>query len=607
MKLNILLLLTAFLVISGCSKFEIDESSLVEMTECDEGVATTTEPCVALKGNYVYDASYGGRSTVGTDLTTGNGSLTRGIPAGWYDGTTASVNDSDLLSSNIAQGSTIFGVAGDLVGGMAFPLCTLPTSTDSTGKIGGSCKVIGNDDNYVYDNEFGGRTNICVEDTPITQACWLNVSGKYIITDSTSVANCSVEGLINTACVVASNNFWYTQQYGGRTTTCTIPGVNGAACWTNQSNVYIRSQNPCVAGYNGGSCQTNNNDYVYTTEYGGRNVNCSSNNVGSCWFAAAKNVVEANLVAGNIKINETIFGVAGSFTGILTEWGSGMSRATSTTTNVLTYVSETTTYSGASGTALPNYYYAVPKIGSSDDGYVVTGQVTPVNRGTWAGLTCGTSGTMNARKNDCGVVFGAEATWNGKAKGHNGEGSWTLVSRTGNASAGKGREVWLDNSTGLMWSSVVSTGTNWCKASGSSNSSQSDIIAGNYNEDDPNDICDNAFYQVQTSNPISACEDAVGFSSTDSEIDNAGKSGLSRSSSPKVAWRLPSMYDYINANHDGLRFVMPDGGNNNTTGQEWTATVDSTDRLKAWLFDPTTGTRSKDERSFSYAVRCIGR
>lgn len=607
MKLNILLLLTSFLVISGCSKFEIDESSLVEMTECDEGVATTTEPCVVMASNYIYNSSYGGRSTLGANLTTANGSLARTITSGWYDGNTAAVNDSDLVSSNIALSTTIFGVAGDLVGGMAFPVCTAPGSTDGTGKIGGSCKVIGNNDNYVYDNEFGGRDNICALDTALPAACWLNVAGKYIITDTTSVANCSAEGLINTACVVAATNYWYTTAYGGRSLNCTMEAQNGAACWTNASNVYIRSENPCAAGYNGGSCQTNNNEYVYTTEYGGRNTNCSSNNVGSCWFASPKNVVEVNLIAANIKITETIFGVAGSFTGVLTEWGSGISRATSTTTNVLTSVSETTTYSGASGTALPSYYYAVPKISVSDDGFVVTGQVTPVDRTGWAAITCGTSGTMNARKTDCGTVFGGNATWNGKANGHNGEGSWALISRTANITTGKGREVWLDNSTGLMWSSIVSTGINWCKASGSSNSAESNIIAGNYNEDDPNDICDNSFYQVQTSNPISACEDAIGFTSTDADIDVAGKSGLSRSSSPKVAWRLPSMYDYMVANHDGLRFVMPDTLGANTSGQEWTATIDSTDRLKAWLFDPTTGTRSKDERSFSYAVRCIGR
>ncbi|AZZ37798.1 hypothetical protein CIK05_13645 [Bdellovibrio sp. qaytius] len=608
MKLNILLLFTtAFILLNGCSKFEIDESSLMDLTECTPGVSTTTTPCVVLKSNYVYSTAYGGRSTVGANLLTTSGGVSGPITLGWYDGNTAAVNDLDLRATNIRSGVTIFGVTGELVPGVTFPLCTVPGTTDSEGKIGGSCKAVASQ--FVYDTEYGGRNNICVENVALTAPCWLKDAGRYIITDTTSVVNCSVEGEINPTCVVASTNYWYTTAYGGRSANCTIETTNVAACWTNRSgNTYIRSNNPCVSGYNGGSCQTAVSAAVYTTEYGGRNVNCTSNNVGSCWFAAAKNIVETNLATGNIRQNRTIFGVAGSFTGVLTEWGSGMSRATSTTTNVLTYVSETTTFSGASGTALPAYYYAVPKISLSDDGYVVSGQITIVDRSTWSTTSCGTaSATIGARITDCANILGAETTWNGKAKGHNGEGIWKLVTRTGSVSSGKGREVWQDQSTGLMWSSVVSTGINWCKASGSSNSIQSDIIAGNYNEDDPSDICDNSFYQVQTASPISACEDAIGFSTTDTDIDNSGKAGLVRTSTPKVSWRLPTIYDYMVANHDGLRFVMPDAGNANTAGTEWTATVDSTDRSKAWLFDPTTGTRSKDERRFVNAVRCIGR
>lgn len=604
MKLNILLL-TLFLIISGCSKFEVDESSLAEVIECEQGVATTTTPCIVKASRFVYDAEYGGRSTLGSNQTTANGSLSRVFPFGWYDGNTATVNDSDLQSTNIASGTTIFGVTGDLLGS-SFPLCTAPGVVDSEGKIGASCEA--ETGSYVYDSEFGGRNNICVENVELTAPCWLPVTGRYIISDAVTISNCTAEGIISTACVVAASNFWYNAEYGGRSLNCTLNVPNAAPCWTNQPNTYVRSGTACADGYNGGSCVIAPPKYVYTTEFGGRNTLCTSNNVGSCWFAANKNVVDTNLIAANIKISESIFGVSGTFTGVLTEWGSGISRATSTTTNVLSYAAESTTYSGASGTALPAYYYAVPKIGSSDDAYNLTTQVTLVNRTGWNATTCGTAqATVSARIANCVTVFGANATWNGAANGHNGEGQWKLVTRTGNASAGKGREIWQDQSTGLMWSSVVSTGLNWCKASGSSNSAESNIIAGNYNEDDPSDICDNSFYQIQTASPISACEDAIGFSSTDTDLDNLGKGGLNRTSTPKVSWRLPSIYDYMVANHDGLRFVMPDALNANTAGQEWTATVDSTDRLKAWLFDPTTGTRSKDERSFSYAVRCIGR
>lgn len=606
MKFNLLLLTAAFIFSVGCSKFQIDESSLVDMTECDENVATTSDPCVVMENHFVYSSAYGGRSTNGANQTTANGSLTNNFPAGWYNGNTSTVNDSDLLSTNIADGTTIFGVTGDLVGSV-FPLCTAGGQTDSEGKILNSCKA--ETGQFVYEDAYGGRGSICVEETILSAPCWLPTTGKYIVTDGVTVANCTVEGVISTACVVAATKYWYTSPYGGRSATCTIDGPpNGAECWTNQPNTYIRSALACNDGYNGASCVISPPKYVYTTEYGGRNVLCTSNNVGSCWFDSAKNVVDTNLKAANIRIGETIFGINGTFTGVLTAWGSGMSRATSSTVNQISYADETTTYSAVSGTALPADYRPVPKIGSSDDAYNLTTQVTVVDRTGWAATTCGTAqATVSARISDCATVFGANATWDGASKGHNGEGQWKLVTRTGSTSSGKGREVWQDQSTGLMWSSVVSTGLNWCKASGSSNSTESNIVAGNYNEDDPNDICDNAFYQVQTASPISACEDAIGFSTTDTDIDNSGKGGLNRTSSPKVSWRIPTIYDYMVANHDGLRFVMPDALNSNTTGQEWTATIDSTDRLKAWLFDPTTGTRSKDERSFSYAVRCIGR
>jgi hypothetical protein len=605
MKTYILLLISAFVFSVGCSKFEIDESSTLEMLECDEAVPTTTEPCMVTKSHYIYNAEYAGRTTLGSNQTTADGSLSRVFPTGWYEGNSANVRDTDLTSTNIASGTTIFGVTGDLQGSV-FALCTAPGSTDAEGKIGASCKA--ETGQYVYDTSYGGRGNICAEEVTINAPCWLPSTGKYIITNAAIVANCNSQGIINTQCVVAATNYWYTTEYGGRAANCPMNVPTGTPCWTNQSNTYVRSGIACAAGYNGGSCVITPPKYVYTTEYGGRNVLCTSNNVGSCWFEQPKTTVEPNLSSINIKIGETIFGISGVFTGVLTQWGSGMSRITSSSVNVISSASETTTYSAVSATALPSDYRPVPRITASDDAYNLTTQVTLVNRTGWSTTTCGTSQTaVGLRIADCATVFGANATWDGRASGHNGEGIWKLVTRTGNASAGKGREVWQDQSTGLMWSSVVSTGLNWCKASGSSNSVESNIVAGNYNEDDPNDICDNSFYQNQSTSPISACEDTMGFSNTDPDIDNAGKGGLSRSSNPKVAWRIPSMYDYMVANHDGLRFVMPDALNLNTSGAEWTATIDSTDRLKAWLFDPTTGTRSKDERSFNYAVRCIGR
>lgn len=598
------------IMVQSCSKFSADNQASLQLDYCVEGVSTTATPCLVSKDKYIYSSEYNGRITSGTNKVTNNGVLSVTIPQGWYDGAVVTAIDTDLVAANIKAGVSVLGVLGQLTA-ISFPMCNTGSYTDASGRVLNSCEA--ESSSYVYDTSYGGRGLLCVEDQTLSTKCWINASGRYILTNTATVTACTVEGVISSDCIVSTTNYWYTTAFGGRSTACTIEAVNGSACWTNQSNIYIRAGSPCADNsYNGGACNTAVSRYVYTTEYGGRSTLCTSNNVGSCWFNASKSAVDTNLVASNVRSGATIFGIAGTATGVITKWGSGLSRyksTSSTVENYLSYEAETGIYNAVSGTALPADTNPIPKISVSHDGYSLNGvtpEVTKVNRATWSSTTCGVSQTtLNNKISDCSTVFGSEATWNGRAKGHNGEGIWKLVTRTANLTSGKGREVWQDQSTGLMWSSLISVGTNWCKATGSSNSTNSDIIAGNYNEDDPSNFCDNAFYQDQTS-PISACEDALGFS-VDSDIDIAGKSNLNKSSAPNVKWRTPTLNDYTIANHNGIRFVMPDMHTANIAGAEWTATVDSTDRSKAWLFDPTKGTRLKDFRNYSYAVRCIGR
>ena len=47
----------------------------------------------------------------------GTGDKTFSIPDGFYEGKTATANDSDLLAENIKSGVNLFGVAGGLSGG----------------------------------------------------------------------------------------------------------------------------------------------------------------------------------------------------------------------------------------------------------------------------------------------------------------------------------------------------------------------------------------------------------------------------------------------------------------------------------------------------------
>jgi hypothetical protein len=183
------------------------------------------------------------------------------------------------------------------------------------------------------------------------------------------------------------------------------------------------------------------------------------------------------------------------------------------------------------------------------------------------------------------------------------------------------REVWRDDRTGLLWSDQLGDQSgsytadqdafNWCKATGSSNKAGSP-----YAEDDPNDFCDNATYQNQTT-PTSLCaEDATylltptGITDTTTyEFDNP-KGGMRAAAnydvegdSPSVYWRLPTVYDWYQANSNGVRQVLPRMGGNSF----WSASVYSVNRSDAWYFLGDDGDVSVYDRSDGLHVRCVGR
>lgn len=368
---------------------------------------------------------------------------------------------------------------------------------------------------------------------------------------------------------------------------------------------------------------------------------CTTSGAGNCEVTqATMALLDPNLLGANILSGVTIFGVAGTAT--------AGSPSTALTSNIhrdkgtipWSIVRETVTDAGvAYPNAMAGAIRAIPSILKDDDGYTGT-SITYVDRSTWGGNTCGqdaditTPYTIDKRIAHCAAhpTLGAEATWDGTTKGNAGQSTWKLVTRAGALhSSGRAREVWRDERTGLLWSSLVSgsadnktdkvnggsgggTSTddnkyiNWCKASGSNN------ITGNpAAEADPQGYCDNASYQNTGTGPatkaISACfEDGENFfTNTDTisnGIDSDGKAGLH---SPAVSWRLPTLYDYQQANVDGIRFVMAEMGPN-TWYWEWTASVYSDGRYVSWIFRPNDGVFGYDVRdSGSYAVRCVGR
>ncbi|HAR43824.1 MAG TPA: hypothetical protein DCS07_14515 [Bdellovibrionales bacterium] len=217
--------------------------------------------------------------------------------------------------------------------------------------------------------------------------------------------------------------------------------------------------------------------------------------------------------------------------------------------------------------------------------------------------TCGLAGTLAQRVAHCAShgILSAEATWNGASRANGAQSLWKLVTRTGATDSGKGKEVWQDQRSGLLWSSLVATALNWCKATGSNH-----IFGNPSSETDPNAFCTSNTYQATSGMAVSACFEDPNFTRSDSNIEPSGLAALDQSSSPAVGWRIPTKYDYALAEVDGVRFVMPDMGQ--TLGiAEWAATVLESSRGLAFTFDGSNGAVSSKPRSSSQGVRCVGR
>ena len=374
-----------------------------------------------------------------------------------------------------------------------------------------------------------------------------------------------------------------------------------------KGSVKVTSQsNPCSEGFNAGPCVV---EPGYFSASEGSNVIGSDGEVSFSipqgYYSGAQTCTaqDSDLTPGNIVNGVTIFGVTGSLSAGASSLASNAHRNLGATQ--ISQSDEVTTYAGVD---LPAGYREVPDILLDDEGSV-GGNVTFVDRTGWSTTTCGLSGTIDQRIADCAAngTIGTEATWDGAVKGNAGQGAWKLVTREGDLGsslAGAGREVWRDERTGLLWSSKVATSLNWCKASGSN------FITNNPSaQDDPNDYCDNATSQTTGTGPgnkaISACyEDGENyFTGTDGAIDDAGKGSLGSASTPAVRWRLPSIYEYEQANINGIRFVLPDSDGN----YEWSASVVSSLRNLAWIFNGSTGSVSLLSRYGTRAVRCVGR
>ncbi len=175
------------------------------------------------------------------------------------------------------------------------------------------------------------------------------------------------------------------------------------------------------------------------------------------------------------------------------------------------------------------------------------------------GVSCGMKPelTLQGKISDCRDKNKERSVWEATRLGAAGEADWKLVARDN-----FGLEIWIDMRTNMLWADA-SSGANWCEASGNMEKDCKDLLAG---------------FDKRI------CQD-IG-------------------SVANITWRLPTRNDYLQADLDGIRFVLP----TNIEEGFWTATMDSNSTLrdKAWTYESQQGTlRSAAIRSLK-PVRCIG-
>lgn len=231
---------------------------------------------------------------------------------------------------------------------------------------------------------------------------------------------------------------------------------------------------------------------------------------------------------------------------------------------ILTYAEEITLTLTSN---LPTYYHKIPVMGLDSEGvdgknvYTRTGLGRPkVACGTDPALT-----TIKSRIEDCSTKNTDKAVWNGTSFGSSGESSWKLVTLN------LADEMWLDERTGLIWSNIVATKSNWCAASGNIESAVP-----------PETTVD--CETLGAAKNICA-DDAENFKNT-------------------IQWRLPTRNDFLQADLNGLRFVL----DTTSTVGLWTSTMKgSTDAMNmAWTYTLPQGTLVAEPLETERNVRCVG-
>ena len=505
----------------------------------------------------------------------------------------------DYISSSFCGGKKIFGLDG---GASCYEALnpTLSNRSQATSSTSTTATLVA-DSGSVYKTvtvELGAdyqATNIC-SSRSIFGLSGSGICGSLVSSSASSLSQGASRTDTQATYQPAANQFFsqFTVILGSSflaTNICalkTIFGLSGTAtCYSVSSQTFNQ--------FNNGALSNDNKTATFTAGSG---------------FAYNQVTVAlgADYKSSNICSTKTIFGVPGYAS--CQDEGSSSSLTLSFhrikgTAQVL-YSQLMVDYAT---TSLPTGSLSVPDLEKNDDGYLGT-SIDYAPRPT---ADCGVGkGTLTERISDCSDKNGINAVWTAKEHGNAGQADWTLVTRSG-----ANNEVWQDSRTGLFWSSLLPASVNWCQANG------------NVQTDDPNGLCNTASYQPEVAQGIarSACEETGTAPAIVGDGDGTGavvtwngsylpaKGGMGGQSTPAIKWRQPTLYDYSQAEIDGIRFVMPDMGMGRPDGSgsptvvvnEWTATVMRSDTSRAFVFDGRHGGHSTESRSgTSLYTRCVG-
>lgn len=201
---------------------------------------------------------------------------------------------------------------------------------------------------------------------------------------------------------------------------------------------------------------------------------------------------------------------------------------------------------------------SIPLLEKDDEGSSLNARTLGEAKGR-PGVPCGLQSglSLKGRLADCAEKNLEKASWEAVRFGVSGEADWKLLARNN-----FGLEIWMDQRTKMLWADA-SSGANWCEAAGNTQEACAALL--------PN-------FESRV------CQGIAGIGD--------------------ISWRLPTRNDFLQADLDGIRFVLP----LNIENGFWTATLDSASVLrdKAWVYESEQGTLSSAAIKSLRPVRCIG-